>query len=120
VGGPRRRPSSDVVPSDCGEDFEQRVAALPSPQHSPKDRFVITPYLYSYQVQPLETIWAVTQSELARSEPRDYDSWGASEDREGGCFVRFGHGGGLVPSGIIDKVRTCKEGKSFGVGSHWR
>jgi hypothetical protein len=46
VGGPRRRPSSDVVPSegcpcpfclrrtsDCGEDFERRVAALPSPQH---------------------------------------------------------------------------------------
>jgi hypothetical protein len=45
VGGPRRRPSSDVVPSegcpcpfclrrtsDCGEDFERRVAALPSPQ----------------------------------------------------------------------------------------
>jgi hypothetical protein len=26
---------------------------------SPKDRFVITPYLYSYQVQPLETVWAV-------------------------------------------------------------
>jgi hypothetical protein len=45
VGGPRRRPSSDVVPSegcpcpfclrrtsDCGKDFERRVAALPSPQ----------------------------------------------------------------------------------------
>jgi hypothetical protein len=40
------------------------------------------------------------------------------EDKEGECFVRFGHGGGLVPSGIIVKVRTCKEGKSFGVGSH--
>jgi hypothetical protein len=25
---------------------------------SPKDRFVITPYLYSYQVQPLQTVWA--------------------------------------------------------------
>jgi hypothetical protein len=37
------------------------------------------------------------------------------EDKEGGCFVRFGHGGGLVPSGIIFKVRTCKEGKSFGI-----
>jgi hypothetical protein len=24
----------------------------------------------------------------------------------------------FVPSGIITKVRTCKEGKSFGVGSH--
>jgi hypothetical protein len=40
------------------------------------------------------------------------------EDKEAECFVRFGHGGGLVPSGIIVKVRTCKEGKSFGVGSH--
>jgi hypothetical protein len=45
------------------------------------------------------------------------------EDKEGECFVQFGHGGGLVPSGIIVKVRTCKEGKSFGVkctpsGSH--
>jgi hypothetical protein len=40
------------------------------------------------------------------------------EDKEGECFVRFGHGGGIVPSGIIAKVRTCKEGKSFGVGSH--
>jgi hypothetical protein len=37
------------------------------------------------------------------------------EDKEGECFVRFGHGGGLVPSGIIVKVRTCKEGKSFGI-----
>jgi hypothetical protein len=36
---------------------------------SPKDRFVITPYLYSYQVQPLETVWAVTQSDLVQSKP---------------------------------------------------
>jgi hypothetical protein len=43
----------------------------------PKDQFVITPYLYSYQVQPLETVWAVTQSELVRSEPQGYDGWGA-------------------------------------------
>jgi hypothetical protein len=33
------------------------------------------------------------------------------EDKEGECFVRFGHGGGLTPSGIIIKVRTCKERK---------
>jgi hypothetical protein len=58
---------------------------------------VITPYLYSYQVQPLETIWAVASSELARSEPQDYDGWEHREDEEGECFVRFGHGGGLVP-----------------------
>jgi hypothetical protein len=37
------------------------------------------------------------------------------EDKEGECFVRFGHGGGHVPSGIIAKVRTCKEGESFGI-----
>jgi hypothetical protein len=37
------------------------------------------------------------------------------EDKEGECFVRFRHGGGLVPSGIIVKVRTCKEGESFGI-----
>jgi hypothetical protein len=36
------------------------------------------------------------------------------EDKEGECFVRFGHGGGLTPS-IIAKVRTCKKGKSFGI-----
>jgi hypothetical protein len=31
------------------------------------------------------------------------------EDKEGECFVRFGHGGGLTPSGITVKVRTCGE-----------
>jgi hypothetical protein len=31
------------------------------------------------------------------------------EDKEGECFVRFGHGGGLTPSGITVKVRTCEE-----------
>jgi hypothetical protein len=37
------------------------------------------------------------------------------EDKEGECFVQFGHGGGLVPSGIIDKVRTCKERERSGI-----
>jgi hypothetical protein len=41
------------------------------------------------------------------------------EDKEGKCFVQFGHGGGLTPFGITVKVRTCKEGKRFGFGSHW-
>jgi hypothetical protein len=41
------------------------------------------------------------------------------EDKEGECFVRFGHGGGLTPSGITVKVRTCKGRKRFGFGSHW-
>jgi hypothetical protein len=37
------------------------------------------------------------------------------EDKEGECFVRFEHGGGLTPSGIIAKVRTCKERERFGI-----
>jgi hypothetical protein len=37
------------------------------------------------------------------------------EDKEGECFVRFGHGGGLTPSGITVKVRTCKERERFGI-----
>jgi hypothetical protein len=41
------------------------------------------------------------------------------EDKEGECFVRFGHGGGLTPSGITIKFRTCEEGKRLGFGSHW-
>jgi hypothetical protein len=41
------------------------------------------------------------------------------EDKEGECFVWFGHGDGLTPSGITIKVRTCEEGKIFGFGSHW-
>jgi hypothetical protein len=41
------------------------------------------------------------------------------EDKEGECFVRFGHGGGLTPSGITVKVRMCKERKRFGFESHW-
>jgi hypothetical protein len=36
-------------------------------------------------------------------------------DKEGECFVWFGQGGGLVPFDIIAKVRTCKEGESFGI-----
>ena len=31
------------------------------------------------------------------------------EDKEGECFVRFGHGGGLTPSGITVKVRTARK-----------
>jgi hypothetical protein len=37
------------------------------------------------------------------------------EDKEGEYFVRFGHGGGLTPSGIIIKVRTCKEIERFDI-----
>jgi hypothetical protein len=57
----------------------------------------------------------VTQSELVRSEPQGYDGWGAPEDKEGECFVRFGHGGGLTPSSITVKVRTCEERERFGI-----
>ena len=56
---------------------------------------------------------------LHGSNPRIMTAGEHRENKEGECFVRFGHGGGLVPSGIIAKVRTCKEGKSFRFGSHW-
>jgi hypothetical protein len=74
VGGPRRRPSSDVVPSegcpcpfclrrtsDCGEDFEQRVAALPSPQHRYIGPFPILEQCgpVAYRLQLPETLSAV-------------------------------------------------------------
>ena len=64
-------------------------------------------------------MWAVTQSELVRSNPRVMKARKHREDKEGECFVRFGHGGGLTPSGITVKVRTCGERKRFGFGSHW-
>jgi hypothetical protein len=31
----------------------------------------------------------------------------------------FGQGGGLVPFSITIKLMLCKEGESFGFGSHW-
>jgi hypothetical protein len=37
------------------------------------------------------------------------------EDKEGECFVQFGHGGGLTPSDIIVKVRMCKERERFSI-----
>jgi hypothetical protein len=37
------------------------------------------------------------------------------DDKEGECFVQFGHGGVLTPSGIIVKVRMCKERERFGI-----
>ena len=60
-------------------------------------------------------MWAVTQSELVRSNLRVMKAREHREDKEGECFVRFGHGGGLTPSGIIVKVRTCKEIERFGI-----
>jgi hypothetical protein len=63
-------------------------------------------------------VWAVTQSELVRSNPRVMKAREHREDKEGESFVWFGHGGGLTPSGIAVKVRTCEEGKRFGFGSH--
>jgi hypothetical protein len=50
--------------------------------------------------------------------PNSYEGWEHQEDKEGECFVRFGHGGGLTPSGITVKVGTCEERKRFGFGSH--
>ena len=60
-------------------------------------------------------MWAVTQSELVRSNPRVMKAGEHREDKEGECFVRFGHGGGLTASGITVKVRTCEERKRFGI-----
>jgi hypothetical protein len=63
----------------------------------------------------LLTYTLIKYNHLRRSEPKGYDGWGAREDKEGECFVQFGHGGGLTPSGIIIKVRTCKERERFGI-----
>jgi hypothetical protein len=63
-------------------------------------------------------MWAVTQSELVWFKPQGYEGWEHREDKEGECFVRFGHGGGLTPYGITVKVGTCEERKRFGFGSH--
>jgi hypothetical protein len=60
-------------------------------------------------------VWAVTQSELVRSNPRVMKAREHREDKEGEYFVRFEHGGGLTPSGITVKVRTCEERKRFGI-----
>jgi hypothetical protein len=63
-------------------------------------------------------VWAVTESELVRFKPRVMKAGEHREDKEGECFVWFGHGGGLTPSGITVKVGTCEERKRFGFGSH--
>jgi hypothetical protein len=47
--------------------------------------------------------------------PRVMTAGEHQEDKEGECFVRFGHGGGLTPSDIIAMVRTCKERERFGI-----
>jgi hypothetical protein len=62
-------------------------------------------------------VWAVTQSKLVRFKLRVMKAGEHREDKEGECFVRFGHGGGLTP-GITVKVGTCEERKRFGFGSH--
>jgi hypothetical protein len=79
----------------------------------PKDWFVITPYIYSYQVQPLETYGRLLNLNLYDPNPRVMMAGEHREDKEGECFVLFGHGGGLTPSSIIVKVRTCKDRERF-------
>ena len=39
------------------------------------------------------------------------------EDKEEECFVRFGHGGGLTPSGITVKVRRARKERDSAFGS---
>jgi hypothetical protein len=63
-------------------------------------------------------VWAVTQSELVRFKPRVMKAGEHQEDKEGECFVWFGHDGGLTPFHITVKVGTCEERKRFGFGSH--
>jgi hypothetical protein len=60
-------------------------------------------------------VWAVTQSELVRSNPRVMKAGEHREAKEGESFVWFGHGSGLTPSGITVKVRTCEEIKRSGI-----
>jgi hypothetical protein len=60
-------------------------------------------------------VWAVTQSELVQSNPRVMKAGEHRKDKEGECFIRFGHGGGLTPSAITVKVRTCEERKRFDI-----
>jgi hypothetical protein len=65
-------------------------------------------------------VWAVTQSELVRSDPRVMKAGEHREDKERECFVWFGHDGGLTPSDITVKVRTCEEIKRFSIRvSRW-
>jgi hypothetical protein len=54
-------------------------------------------------------VWAVTQSELVRSNPRVMKAGEHREDKEGECFVWFGHGGGLTPFGITVKVEHARK-----------
>jgi hypothetical protein len=76
--------------------------------------------MYSLIVQPLETVWAVTQSELVRSSPMVMKAGEHREDKEGECFVWFGHGSGLTPFEITVKVRMREEGKRSGIRvSRW-
>jgi hypothetical protein len=63
-------------------------------------------------------VWAVTQSELVRFKPRVMKAGEHREYKEGECFVRFGHGGGLTSSDITVKVGTCEKRKRFGFASH--
>jgi hypothetical protein len=63
-------------------------------------------------------MWAVTQSELVRSNPRVMKAREHREDKEGECFVRFGHGGGLTPFGITVKVRRARKERDPAFGSH--
>jgi hypothetical protein len=75
-----------------------------------KDQFVIFHCMYSYQVQPLETVWAVARSKLAWSAPQGYGGWGAPEGQGGGTLPSwFGRDGGLVSFGITVKVNHVRE-----------
>jgi hypothetical protein len=73
---------------------------------SPKDRFVIIPYLYLIKYNHSRLYGQSLSLNLYGLNPRVMMVGEYREDKEGECFVRFGHGGGLTPFGIIVKVRT--------------
>jgi hypothetical protein len=52
---------------------------------------------------------AVTRSELVRSNPRIMKAGEHREDKDGDCFVRFGHGGGLTSFGITVRLGRARK-----------
>ena len=63
-------------------------------------------------------MWAVTQSELVRSDPRVMKAGEHREDKEGGKFCPVWTWWWPDSFRITVKVRTCEERKRFGFGSH--
>ena len=78
-----------------------------------KDRFVILHYLTHDKYSHSRLYGQSLNLNSYGSNPRVMKVGEHREDKEGECFIRFGHGGGLTPSGITVKVGTCEERKRF-------